>query len=80
MILNEFKTHLNPKFIDVTVLYVFRDGNNKSSDLINDIEEVDAYNLQDKIFAPMFYIDMRLGDYPTESSYHEENGLQSNSW
>lgn len=80
MILDEFKRHLNPSFIDVTVLYVLKDGDNKSSDVINDVKEVEQYQLEDKIFSPMFYIDMVLGDVPVESNYHEENSEQSNNW
>lgn len=78
MIREEFKTHLNPKFIEVSMLYISlsKDG----SDVISDPEEIEQHKLEDKIFAPMFFIDLVLGELPDHVDFHEIDSKQVDNW
>lgn len=76
VILNEFKNHLNPKFIQVTTLYVTRSS--QESEIVDDVGSVKIW--EDKIFAPMFYIDLVLGDVSAESNFHETDSRQVDNW
>lgn len=77
-IFNEFKSHLNPQYLNIDVLYVSKDTD--GSDVMTDIEEVEKYSLHDRIFAPMFYIDLVLGVVPKEQNHHEIDNVQVDNW
>jgi hypothetical protein len=77
-ILNEFKSHLNPEYINIDMIYISKGVD--CSDVINDIGEIERYHLQDAIFSPMFYIDLILGTIPKQQDHHEINGLQVDNW
>ena len=77
-IFDEFKSHLDPKYLNIDMLYVSigKDG----SDIITDTAEINKHNLEDKIFAPMFYIDLVLGVVPEDQNHHEIDGVQVDNW
>ena len=84
MLLNEFKSALNPAYINIQLLFVSKDGDGKCSDIMDDASfsattEKDFTN-SSNVFAPMFFIDMSLGTPPTRIHYHEINGVQVDNW
>lgn len=74
---NEFK-QLSPAELVIDILYVYKSGND--SECVGGMEEIEEYSLQDKIFAPMFFISISLGNVPTKSYSHEINGNQTDNW
>lgn len=81
MIFNEFKSHLNPTLLDITLLYISLDKD--GSEVFNfegSESDRNSPGLEDKLFYPMFLIDMNLGRLPNSENFHEIDNKQVDNW
>lgn len=69
-LLNEF-SQLNPTLISIDTMYVYKEGD--VSECVQHIGDIEKYHLQDKIFAPMFFVYVSLGIIPEQSNSHESD-------
>lgn len=78
---HDFKLLLNPISINITELFVYKDGD-QSGSLVAQTEDFDKGfpRCEEFIYAPMFFIELSLGEIPGYREDHEINGEQVDNW